>query len=76
MCVRGGWGISKRGNVFCDGKITCEEAFQNLLKSCLSFGGGLEGSNDENVEATESRGSLVKCGETLFEGGCVPYMLY
>ena len=45
------------------------------MKSCLSFGGGLEGSNDENVEATESRGSLVKCGETLFEGGCVPYML-
>ena len=38
-------------------KITCEDASQNLMKSCLSFGGGLEGSNKEekkkNGKATE-----------------------
>ena len=54
-----GWGgfqcggdgaISKRGNVLWDGKITFEGAFQNLLKSFLSPGGGLEGSNEENWE--------------------------
>ena len=27
--------------------MTYEEAFQNLLKSCLSFGGSLESSNAE-----------------------------
>ena len=27
--------------------MTNEEAFQNLLKSCLSFGGSLESSNAE-----------------------------
>ena len=30
-------------------KITCEEAFQDLLKSCISFGGGLEGSIKEKM---------------------------
>ena len=26
------------------------DALQNLLKSCLSFGGGLDGSNEEKME--------------------------
>ena len=39
--------IAKRGNFFWNRKITCEEASRNLLKSCLSFGGGLQGSNEE-----------------------------
>ena len=39
--------------------------FQDLLKSCVSFGGGLEGSNEEKMgEATEGR---VKCREALLE---------
>ena len=29
---------------------------------------GFEGSNEENWQATEGRGSVVKCGETPFEG--------
>ena len=46
-------------------KITCEEAFQDLSKSCVSSGGGLKGSNKEkNGEATEKRASLVKHRET------------
>ena len=39
--------VSKRRNFFSSGKMTYEEAFQNLLKSCLSFGESLESSNAE-----------------------------
>ena len=60
--------ISKKGNFLWNRKITCEEASQNLLKFCLSFGGGLDSSNEKNGEATERRGFIVKCGEMLFEG--------
>ena len=42
--------------------------FQDLYKSCVSFGGGLEGSNEEKMgEATEGRASRVKCREALLE---------
>ena len=27
----------------------CEEACQDLLKSCITFGGGLEGCNEKNM---------------------------
>ena len=30
-------------------RITCEETARNLLKSCLSFGESLEGSNQEKM---------------------------
>ena len=41
---------------------------QVLLKSCVSFGGGSEGSNKEKMgEATERRASIVKCREALLE---------
>ena len=46
----------------------CEEACQDLLKYCVSFGGGLEFFDEKNGEATERRGFIVKCGETPFEG--------
>ena len=37
----------------------CEETFQNLLKSSLSFADAYEGSNEEkNGEAAEGRGSM------------------
>ena len=38
------------------------------MKCCVSFGGGLEFFNEKNGEATEGRGFIVKCEETLFEG--------
>ena len=42
--------------------------FQDLLKSCVSFGWGSEGSNKEKMgEATERRASIVKCREALLE---------
>ena len=41
--------ISKKGNFVWSGKIACVEAFQDLLKSCVSFGGSLEGSNEEKM---------------------------
>ena len=47
--------------------------FQDLLKSCVSFGRGLEGSNKEKMgEATGGRASRVKCREALLEwqGAC------
>ena len=44
--------------------------FQDLLKSCVSFGGGLEGSNEEKMgEATERRVSGVKYREELLKWG-------
>ena len=30
-------------------KITCKKAFQDHLKSCVSFRGDLEGSNEEKL---------------------------
>ena len=39
------WGYLQKENFLWSGKMTCKEAFQNLLKSCLSFGGSLEDSN-------------------------------
>ena len=37
----------------------CEETFQNLLKSSLSFADAYKGSNEEkNGEAAEGRGSM------------------
>ena len=45
----------------------CEEACQDLLKYYVSFGGGLEFFDEKNGEATEGRGSIVKCGENPFE---------
>ena len=42
--------------------------FQDLLKFFVSFGGGLEGSDEEKMgEATEGRASRVKCREALLE---------
>ena len=41
--------ISERGNFLRNGKIICEEDSSNLLKSCLSFGGCLEGANKEKM---------------------------
>ena len=35
------WGRQKKERVFLKQKITCEEAFQNLLKSSLSFLGDM-----------------------------------
>ena len=44
------------------------EGCRDLLKSCVSFRGTLEISNEEkNGEVTEGRGSIVKCGNTSFE---------
>ena len=47
----------------------CNEACQGLSKSCVLFEGALENPNEKNGEATEGRGSIVKYGETLFDGG-------
>ena len=45
---------------------------EDLWKSCVLFGGDLEGCNEEkNGKATERIVSIVKCEETLFEGGLV-----
>ena len=40
--------VSKKRNFFWGEKMTYEEAFQNLLKSCLTFGGSLRSSNAES----------------------------
>ena len=64
----GNGAISKRGNFLWNGKITCEEASRDLLISCLSFRGGFEGSNEEKLGRQQKRrGSILRCGETLFE---------
>ena len=63
-------GVSPKKGIFFETKITCEEASWNLLKSCLSFVDHLEDSNEKNVEATERRGSIVKCGKCCFRGAC------
>ena len=36
--------------------MSCEEAFQNLLKTCLSFGGSLEGCNWRATRREEGEG--------------------
>ena len=41
-----------------------EEACQDLLKSCISFGGILEGCNEKKWESNR-KGSIVKRGEML-----------
>ena len=49
-------GERRRKSFLWSKKITCEEAFQNLLKSSLSFVYAYEGSNEEkNGEAAEGR---------------------
>lgn len=59
--------ISKRRNFFWRREVTYEETFQDLLKSCLYFGGSLESSNVlikmKWGLTTEIRGSLVKLGK-------------
>ena len=65
MSVWGKNGESPKREFCLKRKITCE-TFQDLLKSCVSFGGGLEGSNERNGEATGGA-SIVKCGETPLE---------
>ena len=40
------WKVQMRKN----GKVICEEASWDLLKSCLSFGEGLEDSNEEKMK--------------------------
>ena len=49
----------------------CEEACQDLLKSCVLFKGIWSVVMKKNGEAIEGRGSIVKCGETMFEGWLV-----
>ena len=49
-------GERRRKSFLWSKKITCEEAFQNLLKSSLSFVYAYEGSNEEkNGETAEGR---------------------
>ena len=60
--------VSKRRHFLWSGKITYEEAFQNLLKSYLPFAGSLENLMQRKVEATERRDSMVKCRKMPFGG--------
>ena len=39
----------KKKKFVSSGIVTCEEAFQDPSKSCVSSGGGLEGSNKEKI---------------------------
>ena len=39
----------QKENFVLRGKITDEESYQDLLKSFVSFGGGLEGSDEEKM---------------------------
>ena len=43
------WGYLKNVNFGQSRKIEREEAFQDLLKFCVSFGVGLEGGNKEKM---------------------------
>ena len=46
----GGMKLSPKEETFFETKrITCEEISQDILKSCLSFAGVLEGSNEEKM---------------------------
>ena len=67
------WGkngaISKKRMLFKAEKPS-EEAFQDLLKSCLSFGGVWMVLMNKNGDTTEARAPIVpivKCGETPSE---------
>ena len=63
-------GLSLKRELCLKQKNNVEGPCQDLLKSCVLFGEGLEGCNEEkNGEATERRVYIVKCEETLFEGG-------
>ena len=62
------WGYFQKRELCLKWKNSMYGNFQDLLKSCLSFGGGMEGSNEEKMgEATEGRASRVKCREALLE---------
>ena len=50
------WAVSKRRNFLWSGKMAYEDAFQNLRKSCLSFGGFLCMARG----VRERRSSIVK----------------
>ena len=47
--------IFKRRNLLSSRKIMYEEAFQNLLKSCLYFVGDLNGSNEETMARQQKK---------------------
>ena len=55
--------------------MTYQKAFQNLLKSCLTFGGYFERYNEKkkkkkkqiNTEATERRDPIVKRGKIPYD---------
>ena len=68
----------QKGNFVWSRKITFEEACQDLLKYCVSFGWGLEFFNEKNREATEGRVKILWGGpiETVewiwwIFGGCL-----
>ena len=46
-------------------KNNCEEAFQDLLKSYVSFGGGLEGSNEEKM-GSQQKEELLQSNERKY----------
>ena len=52
------WGQGEERFVFEAGK--CEEAFENLLKSSLSFVDANEGSNEEKMERQQKGEVLCK----------------
>ena len=54
---------------FWNRKQFCEEASWNLLKSCLSFAGGLDVLIKKMERGNKKRDSIVKHREMLFEGG-------
>ena len=54
-------GICKSENLLWHGKITSEEALQNLLKSFLPLKGVWRVVMKKNAEATARRGSVVCC---------------
>ena len=49
----------KEGVFFETKKITCEEASGTLSKSCLSFGGHLESSNEEKMRR-QQKGEVLQ----------------
>ena len=58
----------QKGNFAWSEKTACDKAYQDLLKYA-SFRGSLEFLMKKNGEATEEKGSIVKCGENPSEGG-------
>ena len=61
--------LSLKKGIFLETIITCEEASLNLLKSCLSFGGGLEGSNEKKLGGNRKERFYSEILEMLFDGG-------